>query len=146
MSIQLNFIEIQMELKFDTQTPRWKDQYIKGLIKLLEYMKTKTFIESNYIRIKTGLFIVKRWNKNFYIPTHNVHSISIFKDRNILEFYIDIEPYGTIKLTIFMDSENTIHHITLESLEGFFSVNYVDLKFEIQIKSVNKKRLSWWNI
>ena len=45
MPLQLNFVEIGFEITIDPNTPRKQGQYVRGLFRLLEYMKDKTFIE-----------------------------------------------------------------------------------------------------
>lgn len=144
MPVQLNYVEIGFEMTVDPFSPRKQGQYIRGFIKLLEHMKEHPFIETENIQIKRAVLILNRWGKSFFIPTSYFHSISLFKDRNILEIIIGIYPYGTVKVTIFMNSEGTIHHTTLESLEYFFTVNYLALDLEIRAKPIPKKRLSWW--
>ena len=44
MPLQLNFVEIGFEITIDPNTPRKQGQYVRGLFRLLEYMKDKTFL------------------------------------------------------------------------------------------------------
>lgn len=145
MPLQINFVEIGFEITIDPNTPRKQGQYVRGLFRLLEYMKDKTFIESDNIRVLRAALVLNRWGKCFYIPTCYFHCISIYKERNVLEILICIHPYGTIRISMYMNSEGTIHHIIMDTLEDFFSINYLALEMEIRAKPMKKKRLSWWN-